>query len=82
MHSCQLPFEISFKHRDERSHYSLEPFEKLLVKSPQPNKLSDFIDGGRCRLIPNDLDLFVVHVYSIVIDDISAKRNSRKYLVS
>ena len=77
MHGCPLPFEICFKHCVERSRYSLEFFDKLLVKSTQPHKLSNFMDGGQSRPTLNDLDLFEVYVYSIFIDDVSAKRNSR-----
>ena len=76
MHGCPLPFEICFQHHGERSRYSLEFFDKLLVKSTQPDKLSNFMDGGLCRPTSNYLDLFGVHVYAVFIDDVSPKRPS------
>ena len=71
--SVPLPLEVCFKHRGQRGHHSLESFNKLLVKSKQPNKLSNFKNGGWRRPISKDLDLFGVHVYSISIDGVSAK---------
>ena len=53
----------------------MESFDKLLVKSTQPDKVSNFLGGGRSRPASNDLELFRVHVYSIFIDDVSAKKN-------
>ena len=73
MHSCPLPLKICLKHRARRGCNSLEPFNKLLVKSTQPDKLSNFILSGGRRPTSNDLDLFGVHVYSIFMDDESAK---------
>ena len=77
MHGCLLPFEICFKHRGKRSRYSLESLDTLLVKLTHPVKLLKFMDGGRCRPTSICRDLFGVHVYSIFIDDVSAKWNSR-----
>ena len=45
----------------------------MLVKSTQRDNLSNFMDGGWRRPTSNDLPLFEVHVYSIFIDDVSAK---------
>ena len=73
MHSCTLPLEICFKHCGQRGCDSLHPFDKLLVKSTQPNQLSNFMNRGRQRPTSNDLDLFRVHVYSVSIDDVSAE---------
>ena len=74
---CPLPTEMCFKHGSEESRYRLEPFNKLLLKSRQPDKLSNFMDCGRRRPTSNDLDLFGVDVYSIFIDDASAKSDPR-----
>ena len=49
MYDCRLRFEICFKHRGKRSCYSPESFDKLLVKSTQPDKMTNFMDGGRRR---------------------------------
>ena len=73
MDSCPLPVQICLKHRGQRGCNSLEPLDKLLVKSTQPDKLSKFMNRGGRRPTSNDLDLFEVHVYSIFIDDVSAK---------
>ena len=73
MHNCALPLEVRLKHRGQRGCDSLEPFDKLLVKSTQPDKLSNLMNGGGRRPTPNDLDLFGVHVYSILISGVSAK---------
>ena len=71
--SCPLPLEICLKHRSQRGCDSLEPFDKLLVTSTSPDKLSNFMNRGGRRPTSNDLDLFRVHVYSIFIDNVSAK---------
>ena len=73
MHSCPLPLEICLKHRGQRGCESLEPFDKLLIKSTQLDKLSNFMNRGRRGPTSNDLDLFGVHVYSVPIDDVSAE---------
>ena len=77
MYRCPLPFAICSQHRGWRSRHSLESFDKLLVKSTQPDKLSNFMDVGRQRPTLNDLDLFRVPVYSIFIDHVSAERDWR-----
>ena len=77
IYGCPLRFKICFKRRGERSRYSVESFDKLLVKSTKPNELSSPMDGGGRMPTLNDLDLFEVHVYSIFIDEVSAKRNSK-----
>ena len=77
MHGCLLPFKFCFKPRGEGSGYVLESFDKLLIKSTQPDKLSNLMDRGWRRPTSNNFDLFRVHVYCIFIDDVSAKRNSR-----
>ena len=51
----------------------MESFDELLVKSTQPDKLSNFMNRGGRRPTLNDLDLFGVDVYLIFIDDVSAK---------
>ena len=51
----------------------MEPFDKLLVKSTQPDELWDFMNRSWWRPISNDLDLFGVHVYSITVDDVSTE---------
>ena len=76
MHSSPLSFEICFEHRGARSSYNLESFDKLLVQSTETDKLSNFMDGGLSRPTLNSLDVSGVHVYSILINDVSAKRNS------
>ena len=73
MHSCPLPLEICLKHRGQRGCDSLEPFDKLLVKSTQPDELSNFMNHSRRRATWNDLNLFGVHVYSVSVDDVSAE---------
>ena len=73
MHSCRLPLKICPKHRGQTGCDSFDPFDKLLVKPTQPNKLSNFMNRGRRRPTSNDLDLFRVHVYSVPIDDVSAE---------
>ena len=77
VHSRPRSRNVCFKHRGQRGRYSLESFDKLLVKPTQPNKLSNIMDGGGSRANSNDLDRFGVHVYSIFIEDVSAKRDSR-----
>ena len=54
--------EMCLKHRGQRGCDTLEPFDKLLVKSTQPDKLSNFTNRGRRRPTSNDLDLFGVHM--------------------
>ena len=73
MHSCPLPLKMCLKHRGQRGCDSLDSFDKLLVKSTQSDKLSNLMNRGGRRPTSNDLDLFKVHVYSIIIDDVSAK---------
>ena len=73
VYSCPLPLEVCLHHCGQRGRYTLEFFDKLLVKSTQPDKLSNFMNGGWRRPTSNDLELFGVDVYSIFIDDVSAK---------
>ena len=73
MHSCPLPLKFCLRHGGQRGCNSWEPFDKLLVKFTQPDKLSNFMNCGSRRPTSNDHYLFGVHVYSIFIDDISAK---------
>ena len=73
MYGCPLPLEVRLKHCGQRSCNSLELFDKLLVKSTQPDELSKFMNRSRRRPTSNDLDLFEVHVYSISVDDVSAE---------
>ena len=76
VYSCLLPLKVCFNHRGQRGRHSLESFDKLLVKSTQPDKLSNLMNSRWRRRTSNDLDLFSVHVYSIFIDDVSAKPDS------
>ena len=70
---CALRIKVCSKHRAQRGGYSLKSFDTLLVKSTQPNKPSNFMDGGRRRPTSNYIDLFGVRVYSIFIDAVSPK---------
>ena len=72
LYSCPLPLEVCLKHRGQRGRHSLDSFDKMLVTSTQPDKLLNFINGGWQRPTSNDLH-YGVHVYSIFIDDVSAK---------
>ena len=76
MDGCPLSLEVCLNHRGQRGCDSLEPFDKLLVKSTQSNELSNFMNRSWRRPAWNDLDLFGVHVYSIFVDDVSAERYS------
>ena len=76
MHRFSVPLQICFDYSGETSCYSLETLDKLLVKSADADKLSNFMDGGRSRPTSEDLDLLGVHAYSIFFDDVSAKANS------
>ena len=73
MYGCPLPFEVCLKHCGQRGCDSLEPFDKLLVKSTQSSELSNFMNRSRRRPTSNDLDLFGVHVYSISVHDVSTE---------
>ena len=73
MYGCPFPLKVCLKHRGQRGCDSLEPFEKLLVKSRQSNELSNFMNGSWRRPTSHDLDLFRVHVYSIFVDDVSTQ---------
>ena len=73
MYSCPLPLEVCLKHCSQRGRDSLEPFDKLLVKSTQPDELLNLVNRSRRRPTSNDLDLFGVHVYSISVDDVSTE---------
>ena len=73
MYRCPLPLEVCLEHCGQRGCNSLQPFDKLLVKSTQSDELSNFMIGSRRRPISNDLDLFGVHVYSISVDDVSTE---------
>ena len=76
MYGCPLPLEVCLKHCGQRGCDSLEPFDKLLVKSTQSDELSNFMNRSRRRPTSNDLDLFGVHVYSISVDDVSTEAYS------
>ena len=71
MDCCPLPLEVCLKSRGQRGCDSLEPFDKLLVKSTQSNELSNFLNRSWRRPTSNELDLFGVRVYSICVDDVS-----------
>ena len=73
MYGCPLPLEVCLKHCGERGCNSLEPFDKLLAKSPQSDELSNFMNRSQRRPTSNDLDLFGVHVYSIFVHDVSTE---------
>ena len=73
MDGCPFPLELCLKHRGQRGGGSLEPFDKLLVKSTQSNELSNFMNRSWRRPTSNDLALFGVHVYSIFVDDVSTE---------
>ena len=74
MYGCPLPLEVCLKHCGQRGCNSWEPFDKLLVKSTQPDELSNFMNRSRRRPTSNDLFLFGVHMYSIFVHDVSAER--------
>ena len=76
MDGCPFPLKVCLKHRGQRGCDSLEPFDKLLVKSTQSNELSNFKNRSWWRSTSNDLDLFGVHVYSIFVDDVSTEEYS------
>ena len=71
MDGCPFPLEVCLKHRGQRGCDSLEPFNKLLVKSTQSNELSNFMNRSWRRPPSNDLELFRVHVHSIFVDAVS-----------
>ena len=73
MYGCPLPLKVCLKHCGQRACNSLEAFNKLLVKSTQPDELSNFMNRSRRRPTSNDLDFFGVHVYSISVDDVSTE---------
>ena len=73
MYSCPFPLKVCLKHRGHRGCDSLEPFDKLLVKSRQSNELSNLMNHSWQGPTSNDLDLFGVHVYSIFVDDVSTE---------
>ena len=73
---CPFLLEVCLKHCSQKGCDSLEPFDKLLVKSTQSNELSNFMDRSWWRPASNDLDLFGVHVYSFLVDDVSAEGHS------
>ena len=70
MYGCPLPVEVCLKHCGQRGCDSLEPFDKLLMKSTQSDKLWNLMNRSRRRPTSNDLDLFEIHVYSIFVDDV------------
>ena len=76
MDGCPFPLEVCLKHHGQTGCNSLEPFDKLLVKSTQSNELSNFMNRSWRRSTSNDLDLFRVHVYSIFVDDVSTDEYS------
>ena len=71
MYGCPFPLELCLKHRGQGGCDSLEPCNKLLVKSPNSNDLSNFMNCSWRRPTSNDLDLLEVHVYFIFVDDVS-----------
>ena len=71
VHSCPLPLQIRFKDCSQRGCDSLESCDKLLVKSTQPDEMSNFMNVGWRKPTSNDLDLFGVHAYSFFIDAVS-----------
>ena len=73
MYSFPLPLEVPLKYCGQRGCNSLEPFDKLLVKSTLSDELSKFMNRSRRRQTSNDIDLFGVHVYSIFVDDVSTE---------
>ena len=73
MDGCPFPLEVCFNHRSQRGCDSLEPFDKLPVKSTQSNELSNFTNRSWRRPTSNNLDLFGVHVYSIFVDDVTTE---------
>ena len=73
VYGCPLPLKFCLEHCGQRGCNSLEPFDKLLVKSTQPDELSNFMNRSRRRPTSNDPDLFGVHVYSISVDDVSTE---------
>ena len=73
MYGRPPPLEVCLKHCGQRGCNSLEPFDKLLLKSAQPNELSNFMNRSWRRPTSNDLDLFWVHVYSIAVHDVSTE---------
>ena len=73
MDGCPFPLKVCLKDRGQRGCGSLDPFDKLLVKSTQSNELSNFMNRSWRRPTSNDLDLFGVHVYSIFVDDVSTE---------
>ena len=73
MDSCPFRLELCLKHRSQRGCDSLEPFDKLLLKSTQSNELSNFMNRSWRRPTLYDRDLFGVHVYSIFVDDVSTE---------
>ena len=73
MDGCPFPLEVCLEHRGRRGCNSLEPFDKLLVKSTQSNELSNCMNHSWWRPTSNDLDLFGVHVYCIFVDDVSTE---------
>ena len=73
MYVCPFPLKVCLKHRGQSGCDSLEPFDKLLVKSTPSNELSNFMNRSWRRPTSNDLDLFGVHVYSFFLDDVSTE---------
>ena len=73
MDGCPFPLDVCLEHRGRRGCDSLEPFDKLLVKSTQSNELSNLMNRSWRRPTSNDLDLFGVHVYSIFVHDVSTE---------
>ena len=49
MYSCPLQLEVCLEHCGQRGCDSLEPFDKLLVKSRQSDELSNFMNRSRRR---------------------------------
>ena len=73
MYGCPLALEICLKHCGQWGCDSLELLDKLLVKSKQPDELSNFMNRSWRRPTSNDLDIFGVHVYCIAVDDVSER---------
>ena len=57
MYGCPVSLEVCVKHCGQRRSDSLEPFDKLLVKSTQPDELSNFMNGSWRRPFSNEFHL-------------------------
>ena len=53
----------------------MEPFDELLIECARANELSNLVDCSRRWPSSDHLHLVGVHVHSIRVDDVPAKRN-------